>query len=116
MSKEDRQAAKELNSRASCPDDDADDGDEADAGAPGGPPAADDPCHGRPPWAGPMSKEDRQAAKESASRADCPDDSGDERQSNRETSSSEDQAADDSAPSTTTESSTVSSTTSAPSP
>jgi hypothetical protein len=44
-------------------------------GTPGqGPPPADDPCRGRPPWAGPMSKEQRQAAKASASRANCPKD------------------------------------------
>jgi hypothetical protein len=104
MSKEDRHAAKESNSRAQCPDDDAD-GDESDAGAPGGPPAADDPCHGRPPWAGPMSKADRQAAKESASRADCPDDAEDERQSSPGTSDPTD-LVDDSASITTTEPST----------
>jgi hypothetical protein len=34
-----------------------------------------DPCHGRPPWAGPMSKEQRDAAKQAASRAACPTDS-----------------------------------------
>jgi hypothetical protein len=45
-----------------------------------GPPAVDDPCRGRPPWAGPMSKEQRAAAKASASRENCPkdDDEGDD--------------------------------------
>jgi hypothetical protein len=115
MSKEDRQAAKEANSRAQCPDDDPDD-DESDAGAPGGPPAADDPCRGRPPWAGPMSKQDRQAAKESASRANCPDDEdqdADERQAGPETS---DVAEGDTVPNTTTAPSTLPSTTSPASP
>lgn len=37
----------------------------------------DDPCKGRPAWAGPMSKADRDAAKAANSRADCPDDSDD---------------------------------------
>ena len=31
-----------------------------------------DPCHGRPPWAGNMSKEERDAAKQAASRETCP--------------------------------------------
>jgi hypothetical protein len=56
-------------------------GDETGGNGNGPPPASDDPCHGRPPWAGPMSKEQRQAAKASASRANCPnddDDSGDD--------------------------------------
>jgi hypothetical protein len=34
-----------------------------------------DPCHGRPPWAGDMSKEARDAAKQAASREACPPDS-----------------------------------------
>ena len=38
---------------------------------------AGDPCHGRPPWAGPMSKEQRDAAKAAASRDACPDDGAD---------------------------------------
>lgn len=111
MSKADRQAAKESNSRAQCPDDDPD-GDESDAGAPGGPPAADDPCHGRPPWAGPMSKEDRQAAKESASRANCPDE--DEDDDKRQADATEvvaDTAPETTAPIATTAPSTVPSTT-----
>jgi hypothetical protein len=35
-----------------------------------------DPCRGRPAWAGPMSKADRQAAREANSRANCPEDDG----------------------------------------
>jgi hypothetical protein len=73
MSKEQREAAKESASRANCPDDEGGDADEREDGG-GGPPAPDDPCRGRPPWAGPMSKEQREAAKASASRANCPDD------------------------------------------
>jgi hypothetical protein len=48
-------------------------GGEAPATPEQGPPVAD-ACHGRPPWAGPMSKEQREAAKASASRAQCPKD------------------------------------------
>ena len=35
---------------------------------------ADDPCKGKPEWAGPMSQEEREAAKEAASRDGCDDD------------------------------------------
>jgi hypothetical protein len=37
-----------------------------------------DPCHGRPPWAGKMSKEEREAAKQAASREACPPDADDD--------------------------------------
>jgi hypothetical protein len=62
-------------------DDESDDdqpGQSGGAAGDHGPPAGD-ACHGRPPWAGPMSKEQRAAAKASASRENCPkDDEGDE--------------------------------------
>ena len=41
------------------------------ADAPGQVKHADDPCKGRPAWAGPMSKDEREALKEAGSRADC---------------------------------------------
>ncbi len=92
MSKADRQAAKESASRAQCPADDADqESAEHGNGAPGGPPAPDDPCRGRPPWAGPMSKAAREAAKAAASRDGCPDDDeDDDSDGDAENSTSED--------------------------
>ena len=68
-------------------------------GSPGqGPPPAGDPCRGRPPWAGPMSKEQREAAKASASRANCPKDDDDEAED-----ADEDASADVADAATTTE-------------
>ncbi len=74
--KDAKKAAKDA-----CPKGGGESGDESGdetgdgAGTPEpGPPSASDPCHGRPPWAGPMSKEQREAAKVSASRANCPED------------------------------------------
>ena len=57
-----------------------------------GPPAVDDPCRGRPPWAGPMSKEQRAAAKASASRANCPKDDDEEAEEADEDESTADAA------------------------
>lgn len=91
--KDAKQAAKDA-----CPkgpnDDDPTEGDESDPDAPGRSGDApgqnneaperkgnattkhdDDPCKGRPAWAGPMPKEERDAAKAANPRADCPDDS-----------------------------------------
>ena len=74
--KDAKKAAKDA-----CPkggDDESGDETGDETGTPGqGPPPADDPCRGRPPWAGPMSKEQREAAKESASRENCPQDEDD---------------------------------------
>jgi len=85
---------------------------------PGGPPASDDPCHGRPPWAGPMSKEQREAAKASASRANCPkdDSDGDDEDSNHgdTNESSGDGTEDDATAPAPTASTTTSTTTAAP--
>jgi hypothetical protein len=47
-----------------------------------------DPCHGRPPWAGKMSKEERAAAKQAASREACPPDADDNSASNENTDDS----------------------------
>jgi hypothetical protein len=59
-----------------------------------GPPSASDPCHGRPPWAGPMSKEQRAAAKASASRANCPKDAEDaDKADNESADESDDESA-----------------------
>jgi hypothetical protein len=80
-----------------------------------GPPSASDPCHGRPPWAGPMSKEQRDAAKASASRANCPKDAEDADESQDESadeSDDESAAAVDAA--TTTESTVSTTSTTAP--
>ena len=46
--------------------------------APGQTKHASDPCHGRPPWAGKMSKQERDAAKQAASREACPPDADDD--------------------------------------
>ena len=74
--KDAKKAAKDA-----CPKGGEDEGgDESgdETGTPGqGPPPADDPCRGRPPWAGPMSKQEREAAKQSASRENCPQDEDD---------------------------------------
>ena len=75
--KDAKRAAKEACPKGGGDDDESGDESGDDTGddtAPGGPPASDDPCRGRPPWAGPMSKEQRAAAKESASRENCPKD------------------------------------------
>jgi len=80
-------------------------GGEAPGTPPQGPPAAD-ACHGRPPWAGPMSKEQREAAKASASRANCPKDADE--------GEDESESADIADAATTTESTTVTTTTTAP--
>ena len=42
--------------------------------APGQVKHADDPCRGKPPWAGPMPQSEREALKEQHSRDACPDD------------------------------------------
>jgi len=75
--KDAKRAAKEACPKGGGPDEDGSDEDSSDEpGTPGN--GQDnhegDPCHGRPPWAGPMSKEERAAAKAASSRADCPDD------------------------------------------
>lgn len=58
-----------------------------------------DPCHGRPPWAGKMSKEERQAAKQAASREACPADADDDGESEAdEESDDDDEAGDDPTP------------------
>jgi hypothetical protein len=112
MSKADRQAAKESASRAQCPADDEDqESAEPGDGAPGGPPAPDDPCRGRPPWAGPMSKEAREAAKAAASRDACPDDDEDD-DSDEEAEISTSQDATPAGATTTTTSPSASTTTS----
>jgi hypothetical protein len=80
-----------------------------------GPPSASDPCRGRPPWAGPMSKEQRDAAKASASRANCPKDAEDADESDddiADESDDESAAALDTA--TTTESTVSTTSTTAP--
>ena len=105
MSKEQREAAKESASRANCPTDDEDSSGEG--GGQAGPPAQDDPCRGRPPWAGPMSKEQREAAKESASRENCPTDDED-----ADDDADADASADAAGAATPTESTTTTSTTS----
>jgi hypothetical protein len=38
----------------------------------------DDPCRGRPPWAGPLSPEEKEVLRDENPRTDCPDDDGDE--------------------------------------
>jgi hypothetical protein len=58
--------------------------------APGQTKHEDDPCRGRPPWAGKMSKEERDAAKRAASREACAPDADDAR------ASTDDSEADDS--------------------
>jgi hypothetical protein len=80
-----------------------------------GPPPANDPCHGRPPWAGPMSKEQRDAAKASASRANCPKDAEDTDESEDESADeSKDESTDVADAATTTESTVATTTTTAP--
>jgi hypothetical protein len=78
-----------------------------------GPPAVDDPCRGRPPWAGPMSKEQRAAAKASASRANCPKDDEDEEAEEADEDESTG-VADPAATSETTVESTIATTTTTP--
>ena len=107
--KDAKKAAKDACPKGGGDESGDDSGDEDSQGgeAPGapeqGPPAADDPCHGRPPWAGPMSKAQREAAKASASRANCPKDA-DEGESEDE---DESESADIADAATTTESTTV---------
>jgi len=48
-----------------------------------------DPCHGRPPWAGKMTKEERDAAKQAASRASCPPDADDDSSSDDDSKDSD---------------------------
>lgn len=80
-----------------------------------GPPSASDPCHGRPPWAGPMSKEQRDAAKASASRANCPKDAEDADESDDDIADeSDDQSAAAVDTATTTESTVSTTSTTAP--
>jgi hypothetical protein len=104
--KDAKKAAKDA-----CPKGGADEsGDETGDGAgtpEQGPPSASDPCHGRPPWAGPMSKEQRDAAKASASRANCPKDAEDADESDDESAAAGDAA-------TTTESTVSTTSTTAP--
>ena len=76
---------------------------------PGGPPAADDPCRGRPPWAGPMSKEQRAAAKEANSRENCP--KNDEEADEEADEHNGDDESDDADDAASTESTTTTSTT-----
>jgi hypothetical protein len=106
--KDAKKAAKDA-----CPKGGEDEGgDESgdETGTPGqGPPPADDPCRGRPPWAGPMSKEQREAAKESASRENCPQDEDDE---DADDEADADASADASDAATPTESTTTSTTSS----
>lgn len=75
-----------------------------------GPPSASDPCHGRPPWAGPMSKEQRDAAKASASRANCPKDAEDADESDDESADESDDGSAAAIDAATTTESTVSTT------
>jgi hypothetical protein len=54
-----------------------------------------EPCHGRPPWAGTMSKEERDAAKQEASRETCPPDADEDSASNEDTEADDSDEAND---------------------
>ena len=85
--KDAKKAAKDACPKGGADESGDESGDETGDGAgtpEQGPPSASDPCHGRPPWAGPMSKEQRDAAKASASRANCPKDAEDADESDDE--------------------------------
>jgi hypothetical protein len=69
------------------------------AAAPGQVKHEGDPCHGRPPWAGKMSKEEREAAKQAASRDACPPDADDDGESEADEESDDaDEAGDEPVP------------------
>ena len=78
MSNEEREAAKAASSRDTCVDDDGDDKPDKPDKPDKVDKHADDPCRGKPAWTGPMSNEEREAAKTAASRDTCVDDDGED--------------------------------------
>jgi hypothetical protein len=66
-----------------------------------------DPCHGRPPWAGKMSKDERDAAKQAASREACPPDADDDSASTEDTDADDSDEANDEPEAGTTDATTT---------